>query len=54
MKNKTEFYNQLLSGKVSDLKHILDTIYLKEINKELLFKPPYYERGYLQHVVDFA
>lgn len=54
MKNKTEFYNQLLSGKVSDLKHILDTIYSKEINKELFFKPPYYERGYLQHVVDFA
>jgi hypothetical protein len=54
MKNKTEFYNQLLSGKVSDLKHILDTIYLKEMNGELFFKPPYYERGYLQHVVDFA
>ena len=54
MKNKTEFYNQLLSGKVSELKIMLDTIYLKEMNGELFFKPPYYERGYLQHVVDFA
>lgn len=54
MKNKTEFYAQILSGKVSELKNMLDTIYLKEMNGELFFKPPYYERGYLQHVVDFA
>lgn len=54
MKNKTEFYNQLLSGRVSDLKHLLDISYSKGIYKELLVKPPYYERGYLQHVVDFA
>jgi hypothetical protein len=54
MKNKTEFYAQMLSGKVSDLKIMLDTIYSQEMNGELFFKPPYYERGYLQHVVDFA
>ena len=54
MKNKTEFYNQLLSGKVSDLKYILDTIYLKETNTDNFFKEPYYSMGYLQHIVDFA
>ena len=54
MKNKTEFYAQILSGKVSELKIMLDTIYLKEMNGELFFKPPYYEMGYIQHVVDFA
>lgn len=52
--NKTEFYAQILSGKVSELKSMLDKIILKEMNSEIYFKPPYYECGYLQHVVDFA
>ena len=54
MNNKTDFYVQLLSGKVQELKSMLDYIQQYELNEGLFFRPPYYEMGYTQHVVDFA